>query len=139
MSNYLRERNYDGDLFDAFSDSFFDNLFYGENQKNIMKTDIIETKDEYEFRVELPGVKKEEVKIELNDGNMFVSYEKKNEEEKKDAYVMRERKVTKASRSYYLGRGYKEEDITAKFVDGILYINVPKEVEKKEKKYITVA
>ena len=139
MSNYLRERNYDGDLFDAFSDSFFDNLFYGENQKNIMKTDIIETKDEYEFRVELPGVKKEEVKIELNDGNMFVSYEKKNEEEKKDAYVIRERKVTKASRSYYLGRGYKEEDITAKFVDGILYINVPKEVEKKEKKYITVA
>lgn len=139
MSNYLRERNYDGDLFDAFSDSFFDNLFYGENQKNIMKTDIIETKDEYEFRVELPGVKKEEVKIELNDGNMFVSYEKKNEEEKKDAYVMRERKVTKASRSYYLGRGYKEEDITAKFVDGILYINVPKKVEKKEKKYITVA
>ena len=84
MSNYLRERNYDGDLFDAFSDSFFDNLFYGENQKNIMKTDIIETKDEYEFRVELPGVKKEEVKIELNDGNMFVSYEKKNEEEKRN-------------------------------------------------------
>ena len=139
MSNYLRERNYDGDLFDAFSDSFFNNLFYGENQKNIMKTDIIETKDEYEFRVELPGVKKEEVKIELNDGNMFVSYEKKNEEDKKDAYVIRERKVTKASRSYYLGRGYKEEDIKAKFVDGILYINVPKEVKKQEKKYITVA
>ena len=139
MSNYLRERNYDGDLFDAFSDSFFNNLFYGENQKNIMKTDIIETKDEYEFRVELPGVKKEEVKIELNDGNMYVSYEKKNEEEKKDAYVIRERIVSKASRSYYLGRGYKEEDIKAKFVDGILYINVPKEVKKQEKKYITVA
>ena len=139
MSNYLRERNYDGDLFDAFSDSFFNNLFYGENQKNIMKTDIIETKDEYEFRVELPGVKKEEVKIELNDGNMFVSYEKKNEEDKKDNYVIRERIVTRASRSYYLGRGYKEEDIKAKFVDGILYINVPKEVKKQEKKYITVA
>ena len=139
MSNYLRERNYDGDLFDAFSDSFFDNLFYGENQKNIMKTDIIETKDEYEFRVELPGVKREEVKIELNDGNLYVSYEKKQEDEKKDAYVIRERKVTKASRSYYLGRGYKEEDIKAKFVDGILYINVPKEVKKQEKKYITVA
>ena len=139
MSNYLRERNYDGDLFDAFSNSFFDNLFYGENQKNIMKTDIIETKDEYEFRVELPGVKREEVKIELNDGNLYVSYEKKQEDEKKDAYVIRERKVTKASRSYYLGRGYKEEDIKAKFEDGILYINVPKEVKKQEKKYISIA
>ena len=139
MSNYLRERNYDGDLFDAFNDSFFNNLFYGENQKNIMKTDIIETKDNYEFAVELPGVKKDEVRIELHDGNLIVSYEKKKEEEKKGSYVIKERKINSYSRSYYLGRGYVEEDIKARFEDGILYIDVPKEVKKQEKKYISIA
>lgn len=138
MSNYLRDRNYDGGWFDPFNDSFFNNLFYGENQKNIMKTDIIERDNEYEFIVELPGVKKENLKMELNDGNLIVSYEIKNDE-KKDDYIINERRVKSASRSYYLGRGYKEEDIKARFDNGLLYIEVPKEVKKAEKKYISIA
>ena len=138
MSNYLRERNYDGGWFDPFDDSFFNNLFYGESQKNIMKTDIIERDNEYEFIVEMPGVKKEEAKIELHDGNLIVSYELKNDD-KKDDYIIRERKYYSASRSYYVGKGYKEEDIKAEFVDGILHITVPKEAKKQEKKYVTIA
>lgn len=138
MSNYLRDRNYDGGWFDPFNDSFFNNLFYGESQKNIMKTDVIERDNEYEFIVELPGVKKENLKMELNDGNLIVSYEIKNDE-KKDDYIINERRVKSASRSYYLGRGYKEEDIKARFDNGLLYIEVPKEVKKAEKKYISIA
>ena len=87
-----------------------------------MKTDIKETKDCYEFVVEVPGVKKEDLKMELHDGNLIVSYEINNDDkEKKDNYIINERKVRSASRSYYLGRDYKEEDIKAKFDDGLLY------------------
>lgn len=140
MSNYLRNRDYEGDWFDLFNDSFFNNLFSGYENKNIMKTDIKETKDCYEFVVEVPGVKKDDLKMELHDGNLIVSYEiKDDDKEKKDNYIINERKVRSASRSYYLGRDYKEEDIKAKFDDGLLYITVPKEVKKAEKKYITIS
>ena len=145
MSNYLRNRDYDGDWFDLFDDFFEDEFFprhefFSKKERNLMKTDIKETKDCYEFVVEVPGVKKDDLKMELHEGNLIVSYEIKNDDnEKKDNYIINERKVRSASRSYYLGRDYKEEDIKAKFDDGLLYITVPKEVKKAEKKYITIA
>ena len=111
-----------------------------------MKTDIKETKDCYEFVVEVPGVKKDDLKMELHEGNLIVSYEIKNDDnEKKDNYIINERKVRSASRSYYLGRDYKEEDIKAKFDDGFALVrasntgpNITMRFEAKDENRLTM-
>lgn len=139
MINYLREKKMDDfDLFDGLRDLFFSNLFFDNNgvSKNIMKTDIIETNDEFKFVVELPGVCKEDVKMELDDGNLIISYEKKENEDNK--YILHERYYNSGYRSYYVGKEYKEEDINAKFEDGILEVTLPKEVKTEPKKYINI-
>ena len=117
---------------------------YNNPSASVMSTDVKESEDGYELHIELPGYKKEDVKAELRDGNLTISAVKNTEKEQKDEngkYIHRERFYGNCSRSFYVGDAVKEEDIKAKFEDGILKVFVPKKEAKpavEEKKYITI-
>ena len=135
-----------------FNDSLFDDFFtdYTPDAKKrnmaavqgVMKTDIKENDKEYELTIELPGYKKENVNAELKDGYLIINAtNEKNEEEKDEkGYIRKERYYGSCQRSFFVGKNLKEEDIKAKFDNGVLTLNVPKEVEKlpEEKKYIAI-
>ena len=109
----------------------------------MMKTDVKETDKGYEVAIDLPGFKKDELHLELNDGYLTISAEKgldKDEKDKNDKYIRRERYAGSMSRTFYVGEGMKEEDIHAKYENGILSLEIPKETEKKvpEKRYIAI-
>ena len=117
---------------------------YGHKANHVMKTDIKEMNNGYELVVDLPGFKKDEIKLELENGYLTISAAKgldKDETDKKTGkYIRRERYAGNLSRSFYIGEGVKQEDIKAAFKNGILSITVPKEdkTAKEEKKYITI-
>lgn len=99
-----------------------------------MKTDIREKNDSYELDVDLPGFKKDEIKVQLKDGYLTLSAAKgldKDEQDKKGDYIRRERYAGTMSRSFYVGEDVTQEDIHAKYEDGILRLSVPKKVPKK--------
>ena len=136
-------------LFDDFDNwmnfSFpdVDKELYGKHAKNMMKTDVKETEKGYEVAVDLPGFKKDEIQLELNDGYLTISAEKgldKEEKDKKDKYIRRERYAGSMSRTFYVGESVTENDIHAKYENGILTLDVPKEEAKKvpEKRYISI-
>jgi len=97
-------------------------------------TDIYETKDEYVFKVEVPGMKKEDVKVEVKDDNLWISGERREEKEiKKDDYHRVESRIGKFSRSFRLPSGIDQEKIKASMENGILELKVPKPETKKPK------
>ena len=124
------------DDFDRWMDTSFhdvDKALYGKNAKNMMKTDVKETDKGYEVDVDLPGFKKDEIQLELNDGYLTISAEKgldKDEENEKKHYLRRERYAGGMSRSFYVGEGITEKDIHAKYEYGILKLSIPKEQPK---------
>ena len=129
----------------GFMDNVFDDDFFMDfkNEKAIGKTDIKELKDNYLLEIELPGFAKEDIKAEVNNGYLVVTAEHNNKEEKdeKGRYIRKERYSGQCMRSFYVGSELKEEDIKAKFENGILKLEVPKkEFEKKveQKKYIQI-
>lgn len=133
-------------LFNDWMDFSFpdvDRALYGKHARNQMKTDVKETDKSYEVAIDLPGFKKDEVQVKLENGYLTVSAAKgldKDEQDKDGKYIRRERYAGSMSRSFYVGDGVKQEDIHAKFEDGILKLDIPK-VEAKaveEKKYITI-
>ena len=108
---------------------------YGKHSKNLMKTDVRETEDSYELDVDLPGFKKDEVNVELKNGYLTIQAAKgldKDETDKKGKYIRQERYAGAMSRSFYVGENVKQEDITARFENGILSLSVPKEEEQKK-------
>ena len=117
---------------------------YGKHNKNMMKTDVRETENSYELDIDLPGFKKDEIKLELENGYLTISAAKgldKDETDKKTGkYIRRERYAGNLSRSFYVGENVKQEDFKASFKNGILRITVPKEEKKakEEKNYITI-
>ncbi|HCI24637.1 MAG TPA: Hsp20/alpha crystallin family protein [Lachnospiraceae bacterium] len=133
-------------LFDDFMDGFAfptANWNYAKNTANVMKTDIKENDKGYELDVDLPGYKKEDVKAELKDGYLTISASNDNTKEEKDEdgkYIRKERYTGSVSRSFYVGKYVTEEDIHAKFENGILKLSVPKvDVPKvEENKYISI-
>ena len=115
---------------DFFNDSVFPAFFSGG--PGMMRTDIRETDKEYVVEVELPGVNKEDIKLDLKDDMLTISVERKEEvNEEKEKYVRRERKYGSYSRSFYVD-GIRNEGVKAKYADGILTVNLPKEEGKKE-------
>ncbi len=121
-----------------YFDNALDDLFEEEGAK--MKCDIYEKENIYHVDMDLPGFKKDEIKVECNKGNLIVSAEKKHEEENKDEkkkYIRRERVYGKYSRSFYLG-DVDEENIEASYDNGTLHITVPKIDENKNKKLIDI-
>lgn len=106
---------------------------YGKHARNIMKTDVREHGDSYEVDIDLPGFKKDEVSVELRDGNLTVSASKglnKDEQDKEDRYIRRERYTGSCSRSFYVG-DLRKEDISARFEDGILKLTLPKQIKQE--------
>ena len=103
---------------------------FGKNASRIMKTDIRETDTSYELDVDLPGFKKEDIQAHLKDGYLTITaqkgLERDQKEEKTGRYIRRERYSGSCSRSFYVGEHIREEDIDAKFENGILQISVPK-------------
>lgn len=146
MRNSLWNRDlFDGFMSDMFEDDFFSgkNPLYGKHAKNMMKTDIRETEDGYELDIDLPGFKKDEIQAELKNGYLTVSAAKgldKDEENKKGEYIRRERYAGSMSRSFYVGEHLNQEDIKAKYEDGILKLSVPKKdvKELEQNKYIAI-
>ena len=127
--------------FDLFDDIFGD-PFFKKNESKMMKTDIRELDNNFIIDIDLPGFKKEDIKIDMTDGYLTIaaSTENENNEEKKGTYVRKERYFGKCSRSFYVGDNISEEDITATFKNGILTLEIPKVVKKElpEKKYIEI-
>lgn len=126
-----------------FSFPDIDKELYGKHAKNLMKTDVKEKDGNYEVAIDLPGFKKDEIKLELDNGYLTISAAKgldKDETDKETGkYIRRERYAGNLSRSFYIG-DVKQEDVKAAFKNGILSISVPKEDKKakEEKKYITI-
>ena len=124
------------DDFDRWMDTSFrdvDKALYGKHAKNMMKTDVKETDKGYEVDMDLPGFKKDEIQLELNDGYLTISAEKgldKDEENENKHYLRRERYAGGMSRSFYVGEGITEKDIHAKYEYGILKLSIPKEQPK---------
>ena len=107
---------------------------YGKHAKNLMKTDVRETEGSYELDIDLPGFKKDEVKLELKDGYLTIQAVKgldKDEKDKKGKYIRQERYAGACSRSFYVGEGIRPENVSAKFENGILQISLPKADQKK--------
>ena len=139
-------------LFDDFMDFPFNHDFwgrknplYGKNAKRMMKTDIRETDHSYELEMDLPGFKKDEVKVTLEDGYLTISAAKgldEDEQEKKTGrYIRKERYAGACERSFYVGEDITHEDIKGEFKHGILKLSIPKKEAKpavEEKKYITI-
>ena len=142
-------------LFDDFDSWFSDpvekrffgkkNPLYGKHAKNLMKTDVRETKNSYEVDVDLPGFKKDEIKLELDNGYLTISAAKgldKDETDKETGkYIRRERYAGNMSRSFYVGKDITEKDIHGKYENGILMLDIPKKAPEKkveEKKFVTI-
>lgn len=128
-------------------DDFFDFPFgsnYTATDSSLMKTDIKEMENGYEVTMNLPGVKKEDVKAELKDGCLTISASSNSNKDEKDEegrYIRRERYSGSCSRSFYVGDAVTEADIKAKFENGTLTMMIPKkEVQPavENKKYIAI-
>ena len=136
-----------------FNDLFDDDLFtrpfshldsFQGNAGELMRTDVREDKDSYELQMSLPGIDKKDIKASLKDGYMTInaSTAKSSDEKDKDLhYIRRERYQGSVSRTFYVGEAVKEEDIKARFENGILTLTVPKKDEEpkvEEQKFIAI-
>lgn len=125
MKYYLTNRNNSFDLFDQAFNGFF-RPFFTEETSTFMKTDVKETEKTYEMEIEMPGLSREQININLENGYITVSAKK--EEKSQDKYLKRER-ATSYSRSYYVG-DVNKADVKAKYESGVLTVSVPKEQQK---------
>ncbi len=127
-----------------FFDSFFDTPMERYGVRDIMKTDIEEKDQGYELTINMPGCAKEDVQAELKDGYLTIHavVNKSNDEKDNDGhYIRRERYSGSCSRSFYVGDQVSQEDIKAKFEDGMLKLYVPKKEDKpqvEQKQHIAI-
>ena len=118
------------------------NPLYGKNAKNMMKTDIREHDAGYELDIDLPGFKKDEINVDLENGYLTISAAKgldKDEKDQEGKYIRRERYAGAMQRSFYVGDVVTHEDIKAKFEDGILRLSIPKKEAKALETKKTIA
>lgn len=113
---------------------------YGRHPERVMKTDVHEHEDHYEVDIDLPGFKKEEIKLELENGYLTVSAAKEHEQEHAGKAIRKERYSGAMQRSFYIGEFVTEEEIKAKFEHGVLSLEIPKKNAPKipEKKTIMI-
>jgi len=130
--------DFDRDLFRGFGRP--EHVLYGKNASRMMKTDVKETDEGYELDVDLPGFNKDEIKLDLNNGCLTISTEKSLNKESKGKMLRQERYVGTMQRSFYMGESITEEDIKARFENGVLSLIIPKKETQKvpEKKQILI-
>lgn len=146
MPSIFVENLFDDWMDFPFTNNFFSvkNPLYGKHAKNMMKTDVRETDNSYELDVDLPGFKKDEIKAQLENGYLTISAAKgldKDQKDKDGKYIRQERYTGAMSRSFYVGDDVTQEDVKAKFEDGILKLSIPKKDTKaavEDKKQIAI-
>ena len=138
------------DLFDDFFNfpSFRDadsieRKLYGKHANGLMKTDVHENEGNYELDIDIPGFKKEEITLTLDNGYLVVGAAKNVTDEEKDSRgtLLRQERFSGAmQRSFYVGDAIQETDVKARFEDGVLRLTFPKEKEPElpEKKTIMI-
>ena len=132
------------DLFDDFFNDDFMMRPMRNTVPQMMKTDVRELDGAYELDMDLPGFKKEDIKVDLKDGTLTISATRNAETSEKDdngKLIRQERYSGNVSRSFYVGENLEEKDIHAKFENGTLTLTFPKELEKKaveEKHFVSI-
>ena len=116
---------------------------YGKHAPHVMKTDIREHEDHYDVDIDLPGFKKDEIELSLEKGYLTISASKgvdKNETDQKGRMIRQERYAGAMQRSFYVGTALTEEEIKARFEDGVLKLFFPKKTAPKlpEKRSILI-
>lgn len=145
---------FDRDFFaDFFDDPFFNDKEMRKLEKklagkphtrsvqNLMRTDVKETADAYEMKVELPGFKKENISLTLENGYLTIYAEKDSDEDRGGKFLRRERYAGACKRSFYVGDELHEDQIKAEFKHGVLKIDLPKKKEVpavEQSKYIAI-
>ncbi len=118
-------------------DRIFDGIFKDENQESTHwspRVDVVEFEDKFEFTSELPGMSKEDIKLEMQHNSVTISGEKSFEHEKTDKnYYIGERAYGKFRRSFQLPSHVDAKQINAEFNNGVLKIDIPKLEEAKPK------
>ena len=146
MPTIFRDSLFDDFMNDFTLPSFSDveKRLYGKHGQNLMKTDVKEKDGNYEIDIDLAGFRKDEIRMELENGYLTVSASKGVENDSKDdegSYLRRERYAGSMSRRFYVGDHVTEEDIHPKYENGVLSFSVPKEEAKKiedKKRYISI-
>ena len=133
-------RNYRPTTFSSLFDGFFDDNFQGGTAMDFSPSvDIAETDNSFEIQVALPGVKKSDVNIEVDNDQLTISGERKFESENKEKnFHSRESYYGKFSRTFTLPDLINVEKIDAKQEDGILKVTLPKDEKKASKKLIKI-
>ena len=111
-----------------------DKALYGKHASHEMKTDVKETDSGYEVDIDVPGFKKDEINVQLDNGYLSISAAKgldKEEKNKEGKYIRKERYAGAMSRSFYVGDALTQEDIKAKYESGILRLSIPKKEAKQ--------
>ena len=118
-----------------------DKRLYGKNAAHMMKTDVHETETDYEMEMDLPGFKKDQIKINLENGYLTIAASKEHDNEKKrlGKVIRQERYAGAMQWSFYVGDGVKVEDVKAKFEDGVLKLTIPKKELKELPSNTTIA
>lgn len=125
-----------------FFDNFFENDFFDKlpTNGNLPSANVKELEDRFEVELAIPGFDKKEVSIELNDSVLTISSERSDEHEEKEGhYSRREFQYSSFSRSFRLPDNVKEDDINAKFKNGVLLVEIPKNQELKKRKSIKIS
>ncbi len=120
-----------------------DRKLYGKHAANVMKTDVREHDGGYEVDIDLPGFKKDEISLSLENGYLSINAAKgldKDEKDKKGKLIRQERYAGSMTRSFYVGEAITEQEIKAKFENGVLQLSIPKKEAPKvpEKKLIAI-
>lgn len=129
MKNELTRFNdgfLDYDFFDEAMRDLFPTFHARHRGQGYMRTDVKETENGYTMEIEMPGLDKKDISVDMRDGYITISAQKTDREtDKKENYIRRERSFS-CSRSYYVG-DIRKEDIKAKYDNGILTVTIPKE------------
>lgn len=138
----LTPKIFTDNVFDDWFDPFgmmkemnrVDRKLYGKHTNREMLMDVKDHEDHYEVEIDLPGFRKEDINIELNDGYMTVSASKGLDEDEKDhkgKIIRQERYSGMMSRSFYVGEDITNEEVHAKFENGVLKLDIPKKEDEK--------
>ena len=130
MPNYLGDNLFDEDWADTpLMREYFGkgNFLYGKHAKHLLRTDVRETEDAIEADIDLPGFKKDEIQVHLENGYLTVSAEKHADKQAgKGKYLRQERYSGTVSRTFYVGDALKPDDVKAKYEDGVLVVSLSK-------------
>ena len=143
MHNYLGDNLFDEDWADTpLMREYFGkgNFLYGKHAKHLLRTDVRETEDAIEADIDLPGFKKDEIQVHLENGYLTVSAEKHADKQAgKGKYLRQERYSGTVSRTFYVGDALKPDDVKAKYEDGVLVVSLSKKAPEAIKQRSQIA